>query len=633
LRDDDKTREQLINELSKLRLENKYLKVIISNQLENDVEFRQEVDVSKVGNLDYFVDLSADILIMLDLNGNPNFINSNGLRELGYTKEELLNKSVMELIEMYCHPDDKKQTIDSINRALSDIPVLGFENRYRCKEGSYKWFSWTIIPFKEKELCYAIGREITEQKIMENELGRTNEILANIIESISDDFFVLDHKWCFMYINKHAEKELNKSRNELTGKCIWDIFPDFVGTNIYLDLLKGMSERKALHSEFRSIIHKNQWHEMDIYPCQYGLTVYIRDITERKKVETELEMSRQRFLKLFNMSPYIMCIKRLSDGKFIDVNETFERQTGYSRKEVLGYSPLELDSIVNRGDYQQMLRVLRNNNSIVNKEINYLIKSGEIRNTLVSAEIIELDNENVILASWSDITERKRVEQEIAKLDRMNLIGQMAAGLGHEIRNPMTTIRGTLQLLERKEIFSEYSRYFNTMIDEIDRANSIITEFLSLAKSKPSPVELKNLTNIVNSVFPLMLADAFNQDKDIIFEEGNIPDLQFNEKEIRQLILNLVRNGLESMPAGGFLTIKTYLENNEVILSIQDQGTGIDQELQNKLGTPFLTTKDNGIGLGLAVCYSIAKRHNAYIDINTSPKGTTFFVRFKVKCN
>jgi signal transduction histidine kinase len=97
---------------------------------------------------------------------------------------------------------------------------------------------------------------------------------------------------------------------------------------------------------------------------------------------------------------------------------------------------------------------------------------------------------------------------------------------------------------------------------------------------------------------------------------------------MRQMILNLVRNGLEAMPPGGNLVVKTFTDGDEVIMAVQDQGKGIEPGVLEKIGTPFFTTKENGTGLGLAVCYSIAARHNARIEIETDPEGTTFFVRF-----
>ena len=111
---------------------------------------------------------------------------------------------------------------------------------------------------------------------------------------------------------------------------------------------------------------------------------------------------------------------------------------------------------------------------------------------------------------------------------------------------------------------------------------------------------------------------------------SEIRDGQYIEYEVRQLLLNLVRNGFDAMPSGGTLIIKIFCQDNHVVLAVQDQGKGIDKPILDKLGTPFLTTKDNGTGLGLAVCYEIAHRHNATVNVDTSSSGTTFEVHFPI---
>jgi len=242
--------------------------------------------------------------------------------------------------------------------------------------------------------------------------------------------------------------------------------------------------------------------------------------------------------------------------------------------------------------------------------------------------MIELGGRQCLLVIGNDVTESRKMEKEMARLERLNLVGEMAAGIGHEIRNPMTTVRGFLQMIDRKKELAIYKDYFNLMISELDRANSIITEFLSMAKNKPVDLKLHNLNYIVQTLFPLIQADALNADKYIETDLAETPDLLMDEKEIRQLILNLVRNGLEAMPAGGKLTLCTSTDGDTAVLSVRDQGSGIEPQVLEKIGTPFFTTKDNGTGLGLAVCYSIAARHNAVIDIETDPRGTTVFVRF-----
>lgn len=222
---------------------------------------------------------------------------------------------------------------------------------------------------------------------------------------------------------------------------------------------------------------------------------------------------------------------------------------------------------------------------------------------------------------------------ELSRLDRLNLVGEMAASIGHEVRNPLTTVRGYLQLFLRKEKYSDNQEELSTMISELDRANSIITEFLSLAKNKSVKLKPGNINKVIDALFPLLQAEAFHSGCNLQMEQCEIPDVLFDENEIRQLILNLVRNGYEAMEPGRTLTIKTWCDSNEAVLSVCDSGKGIPQAILEKLGTPFLTTKASGTGLGLAVCYRIADRHGAKIEVNTSEKGTTFNVKFKLNKN
>lgn len=231
--------------------------------------------------------------------------------------------------------------------------------------------------------------------------------------------------------------------------------------------------------------------------------------------------------------------------------------------------------------------------------------------------------------TFRDVTDHKILEKEIIHLERLNLIGKMAAGIGHEVRNPMTTIRGFLQMLIKKKECFQFLEYYQLMIGELDRANAIISDFLSVAKDRLSCQKLGSINNIVKSLLPLIEADAIVENNYIKVELGEIPEMMLDDKEIRQLILNLVRNGLDSMSSGGYLTIRTYMEKDQITLAIKDQGRGIPPEVLARMGTPFFTTKEKGTGLGVAISKSIATKHQGVIDVETSDKGTTFFVRFR----
>jgi PAS domain S-box-containing protein len=249
--------------------------------------------------------------------------------------------------------------------------------------------------------------------------------------------------------------------------------------------------------------------------------------------------------------------------------------------------------------------------------------------------IPEFDQSNqveTVLCVFRDVTQLKDMEKAVVRANSLSLVGEMAAGIAHEVRNPMAAVRGYLQFLSLKDVGVKYSEQFKTMIEEIDNANAIIKEFLALAKDRTIDLNRTDLNSIIEAVFPLLLADARMINKDIVTNLQPVPMLLLDEKQIRQLLFNLVRNGQDAMmmKSHGVVTISTSVRNQEVVLAIKDEGAGISQHIIDKIGIPFITTKDTGTGLGLAICYSIAQRHNAHIEFVTSTYGTIFYVSFTI---
>ncbi|MBP2632440.1 MAG: sasA 14, partial [Firmicutes bacterium] len=212
--------------------------------------------------------------------------------------------------------------------------------------------------------------------------------------------------------------------------------------------------------------------------------------------------------------------------------------------------------------------------------------------------------------------------------DRVKMVGNMAVTVAHEIRNPITTIRGYLQVLEKKDKANANADKLKLMIEEIDIVNTIIQKYISLSKEKVANFEICSLNTMIQDLLPSIQCRTKSYKIQVILDLQDIPDLSLDENEIRQLLLNLVSNSVDAMPDGGKLTIRTFVENHNVILSINDQGSGIAPDILDQLGTPFITTKKTGSGLGLAICYQIANRHHATIKIDTSDKGTTFSFAF-----
>lgn len=263
---------------------------------------------------------------------------------------------------------------------------------------------------------------------------------------------------------------------------------------------------------------------------------------------------------------------------------------------------------------------------IINQK-NSAILQGDLINSFIIISLACYISFTISKLMQREYLHKFELEEAINRLQQYNLIGEMSAGIAHEIRNPMSAVRGFLQLLEGKDYYKKDKHYFDLMIAELDRANSIISDFLSISKDKKYKLENKNLNNIASKLIPLLNTSS----KYILTSElGQIPELLLDENEICQVILNLANNGLEAMPDGGCLTIKTYKEDDKVILEVQDEGEGIKPELIERIGTPFFTTKENGTGLGLAVCSNIIKRHNAKMKIGSDSHGSNFQVIFDI---
>lgn len=498
---------------------------------------------------------------------------------------------------------------------------------------TYETFNYPFTDVDGSKMLLRFGIDVTDRKQAEEALELSEEKFSKAFHCSPDMFSITALKdGSFIEANDAYLDMLGYERNEVIGRTanalgVW-AFPDERDQMLTLIMEQGVVRNFETHRRTKKGEILTTLLSADIIYMggEAHLLCVHKDISDRKKMEEALRLSEERFSKAFNSSPVSMSISSLENGLFININDSFKKFIGLEHEEIIGRTALELNLWVNPSQRELIKRKLREYGFVRDVEVYFHKITGEPRLVIFSAERIDVDGEEFMLSAYMDVTEQRQMEIEMLRLDRLNLVGEMAASIGHEIRNPMTSVRGFLQLFEEKYV--EDKEFLNIMIEELDRANAIITEFLSLAKNKLVELKPENLNSILNTILPMVIASARNQDMEVILDTGDIPDLLVDEKEIRQLILNMVRNGLESMPAGGVLTIRTFIQGDSVILSIKDQGHGIEPEVLDKLGTPFFTTKEKGTGLGLAVCYGIAKRHNAKIQVDATPSGTTFNICF-----
>ncbi|MDD2553468.1 MAG: PAS domain S-box protein [Desulfotomaculaceae bacterium] len=561
-------------------------------------------------------------------------------------------------LEYITNPDDKENAAANFNRAMSGENFSVIEEYCNEELDCSYWeniYSPIVIETGKTIGVTVFCSDISERILAERKLLAANQKLQDIIDFLPDATLVLNKEGKVIAWNKAIEKMTGVNKEEMLGRGEYAYAVPFYGEPrpILIDLL--LRPEKDIGDKYDHLVRSGSTliTEKDVPFTYQGKGAYlwgiatllldsdgnvtgaiesIRDITGHKNTVEALKLSEQRFSQIFDNNPSLLFISTMQEGRFVMVNNRFLQATGYSREDIIGRTVTDIGFWV-KPDRAEAIRLLQENGLVNNMECIFREKSGEATIGLFSAQIMPFGDEQVILSVLNDISERKRLEEEMSRLERMNLIGEMAAGIGHEIRNPMTTVRGFLQMLGEKQECRKFREYYNLMLEELDRANSIISEYLSLAKNKAVSKKYHNLNQILKALHPLIQADAMRTEMYVHMAPGDIPNLLLDEKEIRQLILNMVRNGLEAMTPGGKITLKTFMEGDQVVLAVQDQGAGIEPDVLEKMGTPFFTTKDSGTGLGLAVCNSIALRQNASIRVESGPTGTTFYVTFTPQVN
>ncbi len=449
-----------------------------------------------------------------------------------------------------------------------------------------------------------------------------NEVLRVAGETLADTLITIDDNGTMMTANSTVYQMFGYRDDEILGKKIELLIPELQAVENRSNAKIETTVCRKNNTEFpadvqigEAVIDGNR-----IFVCS------IRDITERKIIEDE------RFRKVFEATPCLISLQSMKDWRYMNVNKTWLTYSGYQDyEEVIGQHVDSLQYILQLHDIgESVLELFDLEHPVQNTRIQYLNKTGDLREGILSTEILKLHGEECLLTVITDVTERVLVEKEMAKLDRLNVVGEMASGIVHEVRNPMTTIRGFLQM--SKEIPS--TEFIDIMIEELDRAHNIITEFLSVSKTSNVKRQWKNVNEVIQTLFPLIKAKAMYSDHHVKLDLNSCPPIKMEEKEIRQLILNISINGLEAMTSSkGTLTIQTYYENDWVVMAFQDQGCGIKKEIIDKIGTPFISTKKNGTGLGLSICQKVVDDHNGIMNIETGDSGTTFHVRLPVNAN
>jgi PAS domain S-box-containing protein len=315
------------------------------------------------------------------------------------------------------------------------------------------------------------------------------------------------------------------------------------------------------------------------------------------------------------------------DLTLIEINQKGREWVNGSQADLQGKHALKLLSRLQPNEPQELL------NRIMAKDPIELKVGERILSDFEWSELFDEKGSRVgVVLCFRDVTEEKKFQRELIQSEKLAVVGQLAAATAHEIRNPLTSIKGFLQLLEHRlkamENESEIKEYTRIMVEEVDRMEKIIRDFLLMTKPSDVIREKACLNAVVKRVLTLVQNQAILRNIQVKTELRELPPVLMHREAIQQVVLNLMQNALEAMNVGGTLTVRTEQDDRYVALQVIDTGVGMtDEEIQN-LGSPFYSTKTEGTGLGLTVSSKIIKEHRGQLDVKSKKGvGTTITIR------
>ncbi|HEY0549501.1 MAG TPA: PAS domain S-box protein, partial [Verrucomicrobiae bacterium] len=485
------------------------------------------------------------------------------------------------------------------------------------------------------------------QKRAETEL--TNHYRA-LFENANDLILGMSLDGKLLYANTAWQENLDYNEQAMQSRSIFEVLsPDS------LESFKQSFERasfgvkiKNLEMTFVSKYGKKLMVEGSLH-CQLqddrpaSIQGIFRDITERKRSEMALKQSEQRFSRVFAASPIAIAICTLEAGRIEDVNERFLKMLGYDRHDTVGRTDVKLGFWANPEDREQIVQKVLEQESVRDRQCKLRTTTGDIREALVSAELIEVNNEPCLLLIIHDNTERLNLESQLRQAQKMEGIGQLAAGIAHDFNNILTIIQGHASRLHNLEGLPERTKESVAQVSvAADRAATLTRQLLTFCRKQAMVAKETDLNETVTHV-SAMLERILGEDIALeVKGNTNLPSINADSAMLELILINLACNSRDAMPKGGTLRIATssveinaaYVQQRpearagqHVCLTVADTGCGMRPETLRRVFEPFFTTKEvgKGTGLGLATVYGIVDQHHGWIEvISEVGVGTTF---------
>ena len=594
-------------------------------------------------------EMGEDGIIVFGQDSRIEFANQMASEIMGFPRDQILGREFFSLIGKR----DEEFLEEMVMRGEGMGQKVCTEMGIKTPQGLVKETEVCIAPTQSEDgqiKTYAYIRDITERKKFERELKESEEKFRNLFERVRHGLFISSKEGKFIDCNQALLDMVGYEDKEgfLNIDIAKDLYVNPADRRKFQRLTEEQGFVKDLEVEFKKktgekitvllTAHVKRDEKERVIGYE-GLNI---DISERKRMERELKEANKFLTNLIESSVDGIIVTDMK-GNILIFNRGAENILGYNAEEVVGR--MNIQSIYPPGVAKEVMEKLKNPDyggvgKLTSFPIAHLRKDGEIIEGDLSASLIYDENGKEIasVGIFKDLRERLRIERELREMqqallqsEKLAAMGKLTSQIAHELNNPIYGIMNTLELLKTEvPPESKRRRILELSLSETQRLAEMLRNMLSFSKpeeEKRRPVKINELVEGILLVMEKQMRES-NIKVETYFDE-TLPEVMASTNQMRQVMLNLLKNAKEAMPKGGSLTVRTSREDHKVMVAIQDTGVGIPEALRDKIFEAFFTTKQKvkGVGLGLSVCYGIIKDHGGEIRVESEvDKGTTFTI-------
>ncbi|MFB3884138.1 MAG: PAS domain S-box protein [Thermodesulfobacteriota bacterium] len=595
-------------------------------------------------------EMGEDGIIVYDEDSRIEFANQRGAEILGLPKEQILGREFFSLIGKR----DEEFLEEMVMRGEGLGEKVCTEMAIQSAQGQTKETEVCIAPTRSEDgriKTYAYIRDITERKKFERELKESEEKFRNLFERVRHGLFISSKEGRFLDCNQallemvgYQDKEeflkIDIAKDLYVNPEDRKTFQRYIGQQGYVKDLEVEFKRKNGEKITVLLTAHTKRNEKGEITGYEGINI---DISERKRMEKELREANEFLMNLIESSIDGIIVTN-TKGDILIFNKGAENILGYKAEEVAG--KMNIRTIYPPGVAREVMEKMRSPDfggvgKLTSFPILHRRKDGEMIEGDLSASIIydEKGKEIGSVGIFKDLRERLRIERELQKIqqallqsEKLAAMGRLTSQIAHELNNPIFGIMNTLELLKTEvPPESKRRRILELSLSETQRLSEMLRSMLSFSKPEEEKRRFVRINDLVEGI--LLVMEKQMKESNIrveTFFDGEIPEVMASTNQMRQVMLNLIKNAKEAMPKGGTLSVRTKKEDHSVLIHVQDTGVGIPEEIRDRIFDAFFTTKQKvkGVGLGLSVCYGIVKDHGGEIKVESEEgKGSTFTVR------